>query len=132
MRAVRGARVGSVSVRAAMAIPREYEEHELSDYGWFSGNSGGMTHAVGRKRASAWGLYDMHGNVWEWCQDWYDKDYYAGSPADDPEWSSSEARDRVHRGGGWDDAGGGLPVGVPLRPHEPGGRATTTWASASP
>ncbi len=80
---------------------KEYEEHELADYGWSNDNAGGMPHAVGLKRASAWGLYDMHGNMWEWCQDWYDKGYYASAPTDDPQGPIGGSV-RVHRGGTWD------------------------------
>jgi formylglycine-generating enzyme required for sulfatase activity len=99
--ACRAGSTGRFSYSSARnAIPKEHDEKALSDYGWFIG--GQTTSAVGGKRPSAWGLYDTHGNVWEWCQDWYDKDYYANSPRDDPRGPLAGSR-RVRRGGCWLD-----------------------------
>jgi formylglycine-generating enzyme required for sulfatase activity len=75
-------------------------EWSLGKYAWYDSNSGRKTHPVGQKRPNAWGLYDMHGNVWEWCSDWYDVSYYASSPEDDPT-GSVKAISRVLRGGSW-------------------------------
>ena len=85
------------------ATAKESEEKALSEYGWFSDNSGGMPHAVGLKRASAWGLYDMHGNAWEWCQDWFDTRNHARSATEDPLGPFNDAN-RVFRGGCWRDS----------------------------
>jgi formylglycine-generating enzyme required for sulfatase activity len=78
------------------------DEARLGDHAWFGGNANGKTHPVGQKLANAWGLYDMHGNVWEWCWDGYQGDYYKGSPGADP-LGPARSGTRVGRGGHWDD-----------------------------
>ena len=70
-----------------------------TEYAWCSDNSAGTTHAVGQKLPNPWGLYDMHGNVWEWCQD--RSGYYPGGIALDPIQNSNGNPYRVFRGGGW-------------------------------
>jgi formylglycine-generating enzyme required for sulfatase activity len=75
----------------------------MGQYAWFKDNSGGKTHPVGQKQPNPWGLYDMHGNVWEWVQDWHSGKYYAQSPASDPKGPSSGGYP-VQRGGGWSNA----------------------------
>ena len=81
----------------------------LSDYAWYYDNAGKMVcqndrgdraHAVGQKRPNTWGLYDMHGNVGEWCCDWYDEDFYANAKNVDPV-NSTKAKARVFRGGSY-------------------------------
>jgi predicted Zn finger-like uncharacterized protein len=76
------------------------DESGLGEYAWYSVNSGQTTHQAGEKKPNAWGLYDMHGNVWEWCADCYDGGYYAHSPTDDPTGPATGSL-RVSRGGSW-------------------------------
>ena len=75
-------------------------EGQLDAYGWYDKNSGGKTHPVGQKQPNAWGLHDMHGNVWEWCSDWYGE-YPRGGVTDPQGWSGGS--NRVNRGGSWNN-----------------------------
>ena len=68
---------------------------------WFYTNSNAKTHDVGELKPSIWGFYDMHGNVWEWCSDWYGFDYYSKSPEKDPQGPGGGTL-KIERGGGWD------------------------------
>lgn len=72
------------------------DKSELGEYAWYKDNSGEKTHPVGKKKPNAWGLYDMHGNVFEWCQDYYGQP--STDPATDPMGPKSGS-DRVFRGG---------------------------------
>lgn len=96
------------------------DETKLSAHAWYYDNSGPRFHPVGQKKPNAWGLYDVHGNVREWCQDRYG--FYPSSPVTDPTGPSSGTFRRVFRGGSW---GGyaGLCRSALRRWGDPGGPA---------
>jgi formylglycine-generating enzyme required for sulfatase activity/predicted phosphodiesterase len=74
------------------------DETKLGDYAWFGKNSGGKPQPVGTKLPNPWGLYDVHGSVWEWCEDWYDR--YPKGPVTDPT-GPATGNTRGLRGGSW-------------------------------
>ncbi len=76
------------------------DSRKLGEHAWFADNASKKTHPVGQKKPNPWGLYDMYGNVAEWCNDTYDKDYYQNSPAVNPR-GPKEGSQYVLRGGDW-------------------------------
>jgi formylglycine-generating enzyme required for sulfatase activity len=88
--------------RAGTKATWSYGEDEgvAADYGWIDRNSGGQPHAVGQKKPNPAGFFDMHGNVWEWCVDFYNENYYRNSPEIDPA-GPAAGKARVLRGGSW-------------------------------
>ena len=90
-------RAGTESEYYFGSDPRALEQHA-----WYTGNSLRQTHAVGQKTPNPWGLYDMYGNVAEWCNDAYGENYYQTSPPQNPR-GPEKGDIKVLRGGGWQD-----------------------------
>jgi formylglycine-generating enzyme required for sulfatase activity len=105
------------AARGGTAGPRR---DDLDVIAWFNDNSGGKTHLVGEKQPNGYGLYDMLGNVYEWCSDWYGESYYRSSPAVDPKGPSSELM-RVLRGGSFKNYSDNVRISDRSR-NDPGNR----------
>src|SRR5262249_32459209 len=107
---------------AARAGMTEASAGSLNEIAWYAENSGDETHPVGTRKPNAWGLYDMQGNVREWVEDLYSRDYYSNSPSADP--TGPQAGQRGGRGGfgGAPGGRGGRPGFGRGGPGGPGGR----------
>jgi formylglycine-generating enzyme required for sulfatase activity len=87
------------------------DEKLLGEFAWYWENSGGQTHPVGTKKPNGSGIHDMHGNVWEWCWDWFGAGYYKQSPRGDPR-GPAGTNLRVARGGSWNYLPRGCPAAL--------------------
>ena len=93
-------RAGGAGLFGAAADSEGITVEKIEEFSWCRNNAGNRTHPVGEKKPNAWGLYDMHGNVWEWCLDWYGTDFYKKAPGKDPR-NNEPGTERVFRGGSW-------------------------------
>ena len=104
---------------------------DLEDHAWFKGNSGSVTHPVGKKLTNRFGLHDMLGNVWEWCWDVYDKNYYKQSLGDDPTGPEAASLRGGYPRRGW-DGGPAATAGRRSATARAGAPVASSWAFAWP
>ena len=91
------------------------DESQLGEYAWYKSNSDNITHEVGKKLPNAFGLYDMSGNVYEWCWNWFTSEYDENTEGGNNPTGTSAGSSRVSRGGGWVNYSDGCAVSCRIR-----------------